>query len=71
VLEIQPDGEPDAVPVLTVESFTVDTGDQVTVSGRWVSFDAATLEEELGIDLDDDLVARYSGQRGVLATSVE
>ena len=71
LFELQPDGESETVPVLTVEWLTVDAGDQVTVSGRWVTFDAATLEEELGIDLDDEFVARYSDQRGVVATSVE
>lgn len=70
VLEVQPDGQPDKIPVLTVESLRAAVGDKVTVSGRWVTFDAATLERELGIDLNDDLVSRYSGQRGVVATSV-
>jgi hypothetical protein len=72
VLEVRPDGdqEQDVVPVITTASANVGTGDQVTVNGRWVRFDAATFEDEIGLDLDDDFVERYSGQQAVVATSV-
>ena len=68
--EVRPDGEQDVVPVISMESANIDIGDQVTVNGRWVTFDAATFEDEIGLDLDDDFVDRYSGQRAVVAMSV-
>ncbi len=68
--ELQPDDGRPALPVLTVRDASVGTGDQVTVEGRIAKFDAQSLQQDLPIKLDEDLVQRYSGKQVLIAQVV-
>jgi hypothetical protein len=68
--ELQPDGGGPTVPVLFPAGTPVDKGMRVTAKGRIVTFDAAALERNLGIDLNDDAVRRLTGRQALFASSV-
>lgn len=51
-------------------SYSVAQGQQVEVSGTVAAFDPASLEQQLGIDLDESLVAGLEGASVLVADTV-
>lgn len=58
------------VVVLDAEQATVDTGDFVQVNGTVRQFDTVELEEDFGIDLDDEVYSPYVGDLVLVADRV-
>jgi hypothetical protein len=68
--EFQPDGGGPTVPVLFPTGTRIDKGTRVIVKGRIVTLDAAALERDLRVDLNDDAVRRLTGRQVLFASSV-
>lgn len=62
-------------PLLVIEQNelpTLDAGQSVQVSGALEeSFDVATVEQELGVDLPDEAVADFTGEPYIMAAAAE
>lgn len=67
-------GEPvpdEGTLVVSANEVEVEEGGRAQVTGEVVSFVVADIEEELGIDLDDELFADFEDQFAIVATNIE